>query len=77
MIDDLRPCLAHRIPINLCAPCWPSLLAHLGHACWIAITEGRSQRGKPAEFWFPGKSLTKPSPQELRATWNLIQQATP
>ena len=33
MIDDLRPCLAHRLPINRCASCWPLFLKHLGALC--------------------------------------------
>ncbi len=32
-VDDLRPCIKHRVKLNHCAACWPDYLVHLGDLC--------------------------------------------
>lgn len=61
-VDDLRPCITHRVPINRCAPCWPMFLANLGRACWMKIIEKR----KAPWLFVPRASFFKPTIQEQR-----------
>ena len=60
MIDDLRPCSAHKTAINQCELCWPHFLRHLGVLC---IPKDVRMR----DWWIPRTSLFKPTRKEQHA----------
>ena len=56
VIDDFRPCIAHRLPINRCETCWPVILLRLGQCC---ATDAIRER-----VWIQRDSLSKPTLKE-------------
>lgn len=64
MIDDLRPCIAHRLPINQSEVCWLAILMHLGQRC---VTDAIRERQ-----WLPRASFSRPTIREQAVFANQI-----
>jgi len=42
IVDDLRKCQQHGIPVNRCVVCWPGYLGYLSSLCVLRLNEAKA-----------------------------------